>query len=78
MEKDILLHILTSYLTHSRLFIPTYLGVQVHTYIYVLTGKTLNIPVQESYSKDFLKTVITNSKAVDIPFHLLWLYVAVL
>ena len=78
MKKAIPHHKLTSYLINSRFCISIHLGEQVHTYIYVPTGKTLTIPVQASYSKDFLETLITNSKAVDIPFHLFWLYIAVL
>jgi len=78
MKKDIPHNKFTSYLINSRLCLLTHIGAQNHTYIYIPTGKTLTIPVQVSYSKEFLENLITDSAAIDIPFHLFWLYIAVL
>ena len=78
MKKDIPHNKLTSYLANSPLCIPIYIGQQKHSYIYVPTGKTITIPVRDSYSTDFIKKVVAASNAIDIPFHLFWLYIQVL
>lgn len=78
MKKDIPHTKLTSYLINSRLCILIHKSIHEHTYMYLPTGKTLSIPIKQVYSKEFIKTTITNSKAIDIPFHLFWLYIAVL
>ena len=77
-NKNIPLEKLLSDLSNSRFFTPIRLEGGIYCYRVASTNKDVLIPIKESYSREFLIELFSNSKAIDIPLHLLWFYLEVL
>ena len=78
MKKDIPHHKLISNLSNNRFCIPVSLEHTTRSFWFISTGATLNIPVQDYYSFDFLEKLFADRAVLDMPFHLFWLYVNVI
>lgn len=78
MKKKITYSQLLAYISSSKLFVPLQMGKKLLVLKFVSTDKNFCIPIRENYSKDYLEKLFVKANAIDMPFHLLWLYIEVL